>query len=436
MARSKAESYRKSLSKVNNVLSLITSLCGSEQAAIAAVALSQGGMRLRNRGGEAAPGEAGTYLETILSNISGQITPEVASELAKWDAWKKRTIGALLATKRGSKTTIKPKEFNPIRLGTRIHLCGASVLVLKATQKPGCEPSSDTLAMAARCNNAACPHCARLISADRAEQVFQAMTSTGYGLRDYRMMTLTVRNCKRGDLKAAIGKLQTAFEYLRHKKQNPGWADKVRGYIWNLEVTFNHKESTWHPHIHILYDGDFYPIDNLTETWMRITKAVGLVASDRSVWIERLYYKGPDGQKRPVESESEYYMAAVEISKYNVKPLEAGEVRHEDTVELLEALFNRRRFGASGSLTLPKTKEERMTNARKAMGIHHPDWEMWGGLTTLERKHEVDDDPDFYARTLEQLSYDMPSLAAAVRRNTKLALVAQADAEGRNQNGK
>jgi hypothetical protein len=410
----------------------------------------------------------------------------VVRELALWDKWKKRTIHALLASRvpaprrwggrrrriihallflrvpvpereheaqapqearetyavpldmeplRDAIATIKmkkPKEFSAEHLATRIHHCGSSLLILGANT----DKTEPTLTIPARCDSAACPHCARLISHDRAVLVARQLRKCSPG--NLRMMTLTVKNCERGKLRETILKLHKAFRYFRDSRNNPDWGKRVDGYIWNLEVTMNPKTQEWHPHIHILYDGRYWPIDSAKATWRRLNETVGLPVSEGydGVWIERLYFKDKDGKKRPVNSPDEFRMAAAEISKYNVKPLEAGVVRNEDVVEVLQSLFNTRRFGAVGTLDI-NAEKKRKAAVEKNLNVG-PKWSMLGSFLRLESEGEFNDDPAIYVRTLEQLSSDLPALASVLRKHARLAAASQdaADAEIETDVGK
>jgi hypothetical protein len=440
MAQETHSAYLKALSHVNQIFDIVQALVGSESAATLALWLSTPGCGAAPHGSPSGEAGPSTSPETVLSNIWSILPPKIVSELCRWDGWKKKTIAALLATKRGSSVATKKKEFNPMRLATRIHLCGESVLVLGARSEFA---SAETLAMPARCNSAACPHCARLISAERSSKVFDVLQTRKP--EDLRMMTLTIKNCAQGELIETIQKLHHAFRLFRRGTKRGTWKTYIRGYIWNLEVTWNDREKTWHPHIHVLYDGDFYPVDDAGKKWRAVCETAEIPTTENfnGVWIERLYFKDSTGKKRPVESDEEFYMAANEISKYNVKPLEGGEIRRADTVELLESLFNVRRFGTSGTLSISENAKAKkhLTTLVDSMiknGIYGtmpnvpptiPNWELLGGLTDVERFAKIEADPDFYVRTLGQLEYDMPSMAAALRKNHRLALVARAGNE-------
>jgi len=98
------------------------------------------------------------------------------------------------------------------------------------------------------------------------------------GLREPKYLVLSMRNCSLKELRRGIDDLFFAFERLRHSKM---WAN-VRGALAVLEVTFNEKEQTWHPHLNVIFDGPYISKARLDETWFRSTAGRG-----RITWIGR-----------------------------------------------------------------------------------------------------------------------------------------------------
>ena len=98
------------------------------------------------------------------------------------------------------------------------------------------------------------------------------------GLREPKYLTLSMRNCPLEELRRGIDDLWSAFGRLRHSKT---WAG-VRGALTVLEVTFNEKERTWHPHLNVIFDGPFISKPQLDEAWIRSTEGHGCIT-----WIEQ-----------------------------------------------------------------------------------------------------------------------------------------------------
>lgn len=92
-------------------------------------------------------------------------------------------------------------------------------------------------------------------------------------------MTLTVRNCTAENLTATIDQIVQGFRRLTNRRT---WKNAVTGAIRGLEITYNEKENTYHPHIHILTavksdyfnenSGKYITIEQLREWWSESAK--------------------------------------------------------------------------------------------------------------------------------------------------------------------
>lgn len=98
-------------------------------------------------------------------------------------------------------------------------------------------------------------------------------------LVDGRYLVLSERNVPLGELAAGLETLWAAFERLRHVAL---WA-AVRGAIAVLEITFNCKARTWHPHLNVIFDGPFLAQERVVREWEKATRGRGEI-----VWITRL----------------------------------------------------------------------------------------------------------------------------------------------------
>jgi len=82
-----------------------------------------------------------------------------------------------------------------------------------------------------------------------------------------------------GELAKGIRALWAAFGRLRRK---PIWAE-VRGALVSLEVTFNERSRTWHPHLHAILDAPYLPQERLLEAWREASGAKP--GESRTCWI-------------------------------------------------------------------------------------------------------------------------------------------------------
>lgn len=63
------------------------------------------------------------------------------------------------------------------------------------------------------------------------------------------MLTLTVKNCRPSDLGATISKMLVGFKRWQQRRTV---RDQIMGWARTLEITYNKKSKTFHPHVHLL----------------------------------------------------------------------------------------------------------------------------------------------------------------------------------------
>ena len=112
----------------------------------------------------------------------------------------------------------------------------------------------------------------------RAMRAFHRMKKPLSELRDPRYLVLSERNVAIGQLAEGVVNLFDSFQRLRHTHL---WR-LVRGAVVVLEITFNRKHRTWHPHLNVIFDGPFLSHSELVRVWRNSTQGRGEV-----VWIER-----------------------------------------------------------------------------------------------------------------------------------------------------
>lgn len=138
---------------------------------------------------------------------------------------------------------------------TRIqHCCQFPVIYVDSTGKP-----STSLG---RCRDRLCPLC----SAARARESGERVKAIVQLMDAPRFMTLTVPHCD-DSLEHQLDTLMVLFRALRAE---PEWKHFVKGGVWSLELTYNRDRSEWHPHIHIIFDGGYFPQPRLKAIWSRI----------------------------------------------------------------------------------------------------------------------------------------------------------------------
>lgn len=125
-----------------------------------------------------------------------------------------------------------------------------------------------------RCRHKLCPFCAKARSAQVAADLMILMKA----MKHPRVIVLTVRSNTR-PLADQLAALRRWFRILRRK---PEWKACVPGGAYTLEVTLNEETKLWHPHVHIICDGEYFPQAVLKRLWHDIT------GGSKIVWIQKV----------------------------------------------------------------------------------------------------------------------------------------------------
>lgn len=183
------------------------------------------------------------------------------------------------------------------------------------------------------CRDRWCPMCAGAKAGYAKEQAKMFIDS----LTAPRMLTLTLRN-NDSTLKEQIDFLTQSFRTLR---QRAYWKQHVDGGVWFLQVKRGKDSGRWHPHFHILLDGEYMEQARLSELWEQVTFGSPVID------IRRIH---------DVESMAAY------VARYTARPAVLGSMTLEDRIEVIISLFRRRMCGTFGTakavtLTPPKVED-------------------------------------------------------------------------------
>jgi hypothetical protein len=129
-----------------------------------------------------------------------------------------------------------------------------------------CERNHDWAEAENSCSVRVCPHC----SHRRSKLLAERTQSFLVGKDQLRYAVLAERNCK--DLQEGIASLWASWTRLRRSVR---WKKKVVGCIVALEVTYNRKKQTWHPHLNVLLEGEYFPFEELNQCWIEATNHRG-----------------------------------------------------------------------------------------------------------------------------------------------------------------
>lgn len=110
-----------------------------------------------------------------------------------------------------------------------------------------------------RCRDRLCPLCALRRAAEAAQKYGKAVASMDAA----RHLVLTAPALD-APLAEQLRGMQNAMKRLR---QQLAWKRRVVGGVYTIEVTFNKESGRWHPHLHVIVDGDFFPHHELMDAW-------------------------------------------------------------------------------------------------------------------------------------------------------------------------
>jgi len=193
--------------------------------------------------------------------------------------------------------------------------CGADAYVMESDTEPG-----RLRIQASYCHDRFCVPCnvarAHRLAARLAELVRP---------RDVRFLTLTLAQDGR-PLATRLADLTAAFRRL---KRSASWRRHVTGGAWFLEVKYSTAADGWHPHLHVLATGTYYPQAELSHAWL------GATGTSSVVDIRKV---------RRVSEVASY------VTKYVAKPTSPEAFRQPDRlVEAVAALHGVRLCGTLGS---------------------------------------------------------------------------------------
>lgn len=240
------------------------------------------------------------------------------------------------------------------------------------------------VAAAMFCRKRLCPLCAWRRSIKTYNNIYDIITDQDFKKTgaEFVMLTLTVRNIPGAELSETLDRLQAAWNVLTSNDRQP-FRKAFLGTFRAMEITYNQKAKTYHPHFHVLaavkpdYFGkenkDYMSHEKLIETWtdalnraVRVAPAeTGIRQLDTATLGARLDLgstlrtleknireKYPPIDYRPdvrIEKIRKGTSSAIaEVAKYTVKP--GSYEARKDVVEVLDRSLRRRRLIAYGGL--------------------------------------------------------------------------------------
>lgn len=160
--------------------------------------------------------------------------------------------------------------------------------------------------------------------------------------------TFTVKNCVAEDLETCIMTLNKKFKYIVDQKKTFAPAKKLKqnllGYLKAVEVTYNSKDKTYHPHLHVIFV--------VRDTFFSSSKYY----INKKEWIElwqqalKVDYK-PQIDIKAIKNNTG--KAVAEVAKYPIKTAPVLKLDNDEAIEVLKTLtfaLNKKRFVSYGGI--------------------------------------------------------------------------------------
>lgn len=192
-------------------------------------------------------------------------TPEQTHQAFRHSHWRVRRI----------KTYKVLSELYPnSRRLDRFENCGSQAFVLRSREHP-----NNYRIRTNRCRDRLCEPCAREKRTLVGQNLARSLPPVSL-----RLMTLTLKS-RPIHLREQLARLLECFRKLRAGKE---WRRRVRGGVYFMELTINVESGLWHPHLHCIYEGSYFPLDTLRKLWHTVTRdsfIVDLQFIKQSAWV-------------------------------------------------------------------------------------------------------------------------------------------------------
>lgn len=115
------------------------------------------------------------------------------------------------------------------------------------------------ICVAGYCRDRLCPTCMAM----RASRIRCRLTALVCSMNAPRFLTLTTRD----DERPLSERLKEITDAVRRLRRTKAWKQHVRGGVMVWEVTHNAAKKTWHPHVHLIVDGEFWEQRLIRAEW-------------------------------------------------------------------------------------------------------------------------------------------------------------------------
>lgn len=191
------------------------------------------------------------------------------------------------------------------------------------------------------------------------------------------LLTLTVPNVKKGELKESLDWMQRSFRLF---SKRTAFKLVARSWFRSLEITYNEERDDYHPHFHILllvpktYFDKSRGIYLSQKDWLKLWQEATGMPEITQVDIRRIRKQAKNANKKPVEA------IVAEVAKYATKPKSyvkrKPEGEYEANAEVVESLHHslkRKKMTAFGGLFVKLRKELKLQDIEKQDLVHITD---------------------------------------------------------------
>lgn len=185
--------------------------------------------------------------------------------------------------------------------------------------------------------------------------------------------TFTVKNVDAENLETCINILNNKFLYLVSKNKTFAPAKKLKqnllGYLKAVEVTYNTKDKTYHPHLHVIFAVKSTFFKN-KQNYM--TKKEWIELWQKALNVD---YK-PQTDIRAIKTNTG--KAVAEVAKYPVKTAPILSLNDDEAVEVLKTLtlsLNKKRFVSYGGIFKTIKQELKLTDVETDKDLINVDME-------------------------------------------------------------
>ena len=240
------------------------------------------------------------------------------------------------------------------------------------------------------CKVRLCPMCSWRRSLKIFGQVSKVMdhVEENYNYR-YIFLTLTVKNCYGKELRDTLDLMTKAFNKMNQRK---AFKQAIKGYFRSLEITYNKKDNTYHPHFHMILavNKNYFTDDRIylsQEKWTSLWKSCLKVDYTPIVDVRRIKTDDNKGFGKAVAETAKY---TVKADDFLIRD-EKGNIQEnltDEVVETLDYALHRKRLTSFGFIFKEIHKKLNLDNAEDGDLTNTDNEELREDLTDVILKYQ------------------------------------------------